>query len=141
MLVAVLATGCGKKPKADKHKGHDQAAQGHKGHDHAGHGHAAHEAAKKADAPAPAEVAQTTCPVMGGKIDRKVFADHEGKRVYFCCPACVAQFKKEPAKYLKKLADQGVALEKAPATQPKAKKDAPTCGYSRCTMRPMATHG
>jgi len=58
--------------------------------------------------------AQTTCPVMGGAIDKKVFTDHDGKRVYFCCPACIDTFKKDPAKYLKKLADAGVTLEKAP---------------------------
>ncbi|HUT37359.1 MAG TPA: hypothetical protein VNE39_28005, partial [Planctomycetota bacterium] len=28
---------------------------------------------------------QTTCPVMGGKIDRKLFVDYEGKRIYVCC--------------------------------------------------------
>ena len=58
--------------------------------------------------------AQTNCPVMGGAIDKKIFTDYEGKRVYFCCPACIDTFKKEPAKYLKKLADAGVTLEKAP---------------------------
>ena len=46
---------------------------------------------------------QTTCPVMGGKINTKIYADHEGKRVYFCCEACPAQFKKDPKKYLAKL--------------------------------------
>lgn len=55
--------------------------------------------------------AQATCPVMGGPINREVFADHEGKRVYFCCPDCIEAFKKEPQKYLKKLQDDGVALE------------------------------
>ena len=59
--------------------------------------------------------AQTTCPVMGGKINRKLHADHDGKRVYFCCPGCFEPFKKDPAKYIKKLEDQGVTVEKAPA--------------------------
>jgi YHS domain-containing protein len=61
--------------------------------------------------------AQTTCPVMGGKIDKQYFADYEGKRVYFCCPACKAEFEKDPAKYVKKLEDAGVVLEKAPVPQ------------------------
>ena len=60
---------------------------------------------------------QTTCPVMGGKIDKTIYVDHDGERVYFCCDACVETFKKEPAKYIKKLKDQGVALEKAPGRQ------------------------
>ena len=59
--------------------------------------------------------AQATCPVMGGKIDKKIFADHEGKRVYFCCDGCPETFKKDPAKYIKKLEDAGVVLEKTPA--------------------------
>jgi len=58
--------------------------------------------------------AQVTCPVMGGKIDKAFFADYDGKRVYFCCAECVAQFKKDPAKYVNKLEDAGVVLEKTP---------------------------
>ena len=56
---------------------------------------------------------QTTCPVMGGAIDKTVYLDYQGKRLYFCCPACIPEFKKEPAKYLKKLEAEGVQL--APA--------------------------
>ncbi len=58
---------------------------------------------------------QTTCPLMGGKIDKAFYADHDGKRVYFCCAECVAKFKKDPAKYIKKLEDAGVTLAKAAA--------------------------
>ena len=29
--------------------------------------------------------AQTTCPVLGGKINQDVYADCQGHRVYFCC--------------------------------------------------------
>lgn len=49
---------------------------------------------------------QTTCPVMGGKINKELFADHDGKRVYFCCPACLPKFEKEPEKYIKILRDK-----------------------------------
>ena len=49
------------------------------------------------------ESVQTTCPVMGGKIHKKLYADHEGRRVYFCCKGCAAVFEKDPEKYLKKL--------------------------------------
>lgn len=31
----------------------------------------------------------------------KLFADHEGRRYYFCCAGCPPKFKKEPAKYTK----------------------------------------
>jgi len=64
---------------------------------------------------APKGKAQATCPVMDGKIDKQFFADHEGKRVYFCCEGCIEQFKKEPQKFIKKLEDAGVVLEKTPS--------------------------
>ena len=61
---------------------------------------------------------QTECPIMGGKIDRSIYADYEGKRVYFCCDACPADFKKDPAKYIKAMEDAGIVLEKPQATCP-----------------------
>ncbi len=57
---------------------------------------------------------QTKCPVMGGKIDKKFYADYKGKRVYFCCSGCLEDFKKDPDKYIKKMEDEGVTLEKSP---------------------------
>ena len=58
---------------------------------------------------------QTKCPVMGYPINKKLHADYNGKRVYFCCESCPETFKKDPATYIKKLEDQGVELEKTPA--------------------------
>ena len=58
--------------------------------------------------------AQTNCPVMGGKIDKKFYADVNGKRIYVCCPGCVAKVKADPDKYIKKLEKAGVKLEDAP---------------------------
>ena len=54
---------------------------------------------------------QTNCPVMGGKIDKSVYVDYQGQRVYFCCGSCKANFKKDPEKYFKKIQDDGVLLE------------------------------
>ena len=60
------------------------------------------------DAPA-AEVVdavenQQYCPVMDGmEIDRSIYVDHDGKRVYFCCAGCVAAFEADPEKYMEKL--------------------------------------
>ena len=62
-------------------------------------------------------VPQTTCPVVGGKVNKEVYADYQGKRVYFCCAGCIDEFKKDPAKYVKKLEDSGVTLEKTPVPQ------------------------
>jgi len=52
---------------------------------------------------AAAEVEQTTCPVMAGKVDKNVFTVYQGKKVYFCCTMCKAQFEKDPQKYIAKL--------------------------------------
>ena len=60
---------------------------------------------------------QTTCPVMGGKInkEKKIYADYKGKRVYFCCAACLPKFKENPEKYLAELEKAGVEPEAVPA--------------------------
>ena len=50
------------------------------------------------------ETVQTTCPVMkGGAIDKKIFTEYKGKKVYFCCPECIDKFKAEPEKYIAQL--------------------------------------
>ncbi len=59
--------------------------------------------------------AQTTCPVMGGKINKKLYADYKEQRVYFCCMACPPQFAKDPEKYIQKMKEMGQEPEKVPA--------------------------
>jgi len=83
-------------------------------------------------------VPQTTCPVVGDKVNKDLYADYQGKRVYFCCAGCVDEFKKDPAKYVKKLEDAGVTLEKAPAATKRGaaevKNDHPsTAGHGGAT--------
>ena len=55
---------------------------------------------------------QTQCPVMGGKIDKSMYVDHDGKRIYVCCAGCINAIKKDPTKYIKKLEAEGITLEK-----------------------------
>lgn len=44
------------------------------------------------------------CPVMlGNKVDPEIFAEYQGRKVYFCCPACKAAFINNPEKYLPNL--------------------------------------
>ena len=62
---------------------------------------------------------QTVCPVLAGNIDKNVYVDYQGKRIYFCCKGCDTEFKKDPEKYLKKLQDEGVTLGPAPTGAPK----------------------
>lgn len=57
---------------------------------------------------------QKTCPVMGGKINKELYVDAEGYRIYVCCKGCVSAVKSDPEKYIKQLKADGVELEKAP---------------------------
>ncbi|MDF7806177.1 DUF3347 domain-containing protein [Verrucomicrobia bacterium S94] len=56
----------------------------------------------------PASSEQTLCPVMGGAINKEVYADHNGLRVYFCCPGCDTTFKEDPEKYISQMRAEGV---------------------------------
>ena len=58
--------------------------------------------------------AQTICPVMGGAINRDLYVDANGKRIYVCCGGCIDKVKADPATYISKLEKEGVTLEKAP---------------------------
>ena len=50
---------------------------------------------------------QTICPVMGNPINKNIYTDYNGKRVYFCCPPCPSRFKQHPEAYLQRLAQIG----------------------------------
>lgn len=69
---------------------------------------------------------QTTCPVMGGAINKAQYADVQGKRIYVCCPGCIGKIKADPGKYITQLESKGVKLDKAAA-----KKDT-TASKSGC---------
>lgn len=60
---------------------------------------------------------QTACPVLGGNVNKEIYADYKGQRVYFCCKGCDEEFKKDPEKYLQKMKEQGVTPEKTPAAK------------------------
>ncbi len=98
LVLAVVAGGCGKKAGP------------------AGDVEGTRSPKTPAVAAKPAAGTQTTCPIMGGAIDKDVYADHAGKRMYFCCPACIGKFKKDPAKHIKRLEAAGVTLDKTPGT-------------------------
>jgi YHS domain-containing protein len=49
---------------------------------------------------------QTIDPVSGKAIDRNVFVDYKGKRVYFNNKKSIGQFKKDPDKYMKRLGEK-----------------------------------
>ena len=83
--------------------------------------------------------AQAVCPVTGDKIDKTVFSDYGGKRVYFCCKDCVTTFKADPAAIVARMEKDGIVLDKTPATDP-AKQPAPEAGsgHSHGGHRPGA---
>ena len=60
---------------------------------------------------------QTTCPIMGGDIDKNLYVDAEGKRIYVCCAGCIEKVKADPKKYITQLEDQGITLDKTPVFQ------------------------
>jgi YHS domain-containing protein len=66
-------------------------------------------------------VMQTTCPVMGGKIDKTSYVDVAGKRIYLCCAGCAGAVKADPEKYIKKLEGEGVTLDAAAPVADKKK--------------------
>jgi YHS domain-containing protein len=68
---------------------------------HEGHEHPAMETESSDETAAATE--QKICPVMENPIDKDVFVEYQGKKVYFCCPECKAKFNADPEKYIAKL--------------------------------------
>ncbi|MHC4339903.1 MAG: hypothetical protein ACYSX0_06790 [Planctomycetota bacterium] len=49
------------------------------------------------------DLANAKCPGMGGNAKEKVFGDHDGLRVHYCCPMCDKGVRNDPAKAFRKL--------------------------------------
>jgi len=67
-------------------------------HEHETMAHIESETAKVASA-----VEQKTCPIMRKAINKNIFTEYKGKKVYFCCAGCEPKFKADPEKYIAKL--------------------------------------
>ena len=50
---------------------------------------------------------QTVCPVMGGQIDKSMYVEKDGKRIYMCCEHCREGLTKNFEENVKKLAKMG----------------------------------
>ena len=50
-----------------------------------------------------AAIEQTTCPIMDSPINKALFTEYKGKKVYFCCSGCKEKFEQESEKYIAKL--------------------------------------
>lgn len=57
---------------------------------------------------------QTQCPMMGGPIDKNVYTDYKGKRIYFAGEMCRGMFLEDPQKHIDKMIKEGVSLEDSP---------------------------
>ena len=82
---------------------------------------AAEEAAKKLKP-------QASCPIMGGKIDKKLFVDAGGYRFYVCCKGCLKPIEDDPAKALAALVAKGEKPEIHAAV-------CPNCGQIKGTKK------
>ena len=100
VLVVLVLTGC---KKSEPQTSGTSVESAEKSTEHAAHEHAA-TTAESAKEAAAATIEQTMCPVMdGNKIDKNVFVEYKGKKVYFCCAECEAKFQAEPEKYIANL--------------------------------------
>jgi hypothetical protein len=62
---------------------------------------------------------QTLCPIMADNpINKNLFVDYDGKRIYVCCRGCIGVVKKDPAKYIALLEKEGITLDKVPVASP-----------------------
>ena len=61
---------------------------------------------------------QKKCPIKGGDIDKEVFTDYKGMRIYYCCPGCDKTFLKSPDKFLAQMKADGVTPAKLQAKCP-----------------------
>ena len=100
-------------------------------------------APKEAAAPvASADIAQKLCPVTGDPIDPSIYVDYNGRRIYFCCALCPADFKKDPEKYIKIVDEQLKSPPAMGATKgtmgmaPAAPAVSEQVAYYTCTIHP-----
>ena len=56
------------------------------------------------------EKEQTLCPLTQKMIDKEAYGDYNGKRVYLCCNGCLARFKNNPERAMKKLKELHVVV-------------------------------
>ncbi len=74
------------------------------------------EAGKSADAKSAKPYTLKTCIVsdekLGGDMGKPYVFVHEGQEFKLCCKGCLKDFNKEPAKYVKKLAEAQKSAKK-----------------------------
>lgn len=96
-----------------------------------------------ADEPAPATQAnpQTKCPVMGGQIDKTLYVDVKGYRIFVCCAACEPKVKADPDKYIAQIKANGEQPMVLPTVKPEARKPADMKAMEQCPACGLMTTG
>jgi YHS domain-containing protein len=61
---------------------------------------------------------QTVCPVTGKEINKDIYLNIQGHRIYFNNPAALDSMKQDPDKYFKKAGEEGVVFENILKTCP-----------------------
>ena len=77
-------------------------------------------------------LSQTTCPVMGEEVNKKLYVDHNGKRIYVCCKGCINAVNADPEKYIKKMEQKDITLQKVDLITQSTTKQAVKTGTKSC---------
>jgi YHS domain-containing protein len=60
----------------------------------------------------PVKAWNAVCPVLGNKVSATTTSvKYKGKVIGFCCPDCIAKFKADPEKYMKRLNKDGSGID------------------------------
>jgi hypothetical protein len=94
-MALIFVLGCGSQ-KAPEKTTSETTVEQHSADN--GHDHSAHAGELKP---------QTKCPVMGGDIDKTMYVDQGGKRIYMCCEHCREELTKNFDAHVKKLKEMG----------------------------------
>lgn len=57
---------------------------------------------------------QTHCPIMNLPIDRAHYHDHDGWRIYVCCPGCLDEVRARAEALIGEHRARGIVFERAP---------------------------
>lgn len=101
VIALFVAQGCKKQEPTASQAGSTQAATTSQSDQDSA---TAQETSAEAAGQVAATAEQKTCPVMeGNPINKAIFVEYKGKKVYFCCKACPEKFLADPEKYIAKL--------------------------------------
>jgi len=57
---------------------------------------------------------QVTCPISDEPINKEVYSEKGGEKVYFCCPRCKGKYEENPDKYATQVANSMTIQTKCP---------------------------